>query len=158
MGKPNAISSRDIDHSNFGIDAYRAKHQAYYESAKMLEDEANKYMGGFRVHEAQEWRKARRMKHTPDEDGFTTVVPKLYSKNAVTSQMPQKTSLDDYYKKQDESGKKRANVSSDVFGAFAQTKKNMQRLVKMKKMLQKATSRKKAGAATASLRNFADKC
>eukprot|EP01061_Rhynchopus_euleeides_P028445 TRINITY_DN46326_c0_g1_i1.p2 TRINITY_DN46326_c0_g1~~TRINITY_DN46326_c0_g1_i1.p2 ORF type:complete len:160 (+),score=71.35 TRINITY_DN46326_c0_g1_i1:162-641(+) len=159
MGKttPTVPEKGSIDYGEFGLEGYVNRHLGTYVTAKELEDETNKFMGGFRVHESKNIRNIKRMRTTPDEEGFIQVVPKLYSRKVATTQMPRQTSLDDYYNRQEKKGAKKATVSSDVFSAFAQTKKNMQRLVKMKKTLMKATDRKKAGTSV-SLRNFADRC
>eukprot|EP00754_Rhynchopus_humris_P040215 Rhum_TRINITY_DN23264_c0_g1::Rhum_TRINITY_DN23264_c0_g1_i1::g.177552::m.177552 len=158
-GGPSIPQKGEIDYSACGLDAYLDRHVGSYEDAKALETESNKFMGGFRVFEQKEMRKLKKLKHTEDEDGWTTIVPKIKSRNTATTQMVHGNTVDDYNKRQDEAGKKRAKTSTDTFSAFARNKKNMQRLIKMKKMLMKATDRKAKGASQGvKLRNFADRC
>ena len=155
---PKEIPGRgELDYEGSGLVAYVASHLESYEDAMALETRANKFMGGFRVFEQQQLRKLKRAKRMPDEDGWQTVVPKMLNVNTATTELRNANHIDDYNKKQEISGKKAAVSSSDGFSRFAESKKSMQRLIKMKKSLMKAQSRKNS-VKTAGLRNFADRC
>ncbi|KAJ9467875.1 hypothetical protein DIPPA_20223 [Diplonema papillatum] len=159
--RPQALKSAipaagTINYDSFGVASYLQRHMGTFESAADLEKVADKYMGGFRVHEKQQLRKLKRLKRLPDEEGWTTVVPKISGSNAATSQIKQGTHIKDYKQKQERMGKKKAKTSQDDFYAFTQTRKNLRRLVKIKKTLLKAQTRKSV-ATSVSLRNFADR-
>eukprot|EP01064_Diplonema_japonicum_P018223 TRINITY_DN26900_c0_g1_i1.p1 TRINITY_DN26900_c0_g1~~TRINITY_DN26900_c0_g1_i1.p1 ORF type:complete len:156 (+),score=36.54 TRINITY_DN26900_c0_g1_i1:120-587(+) len=151
------IMDKQIPFTQYGMIGYLEAHVGEYESAKDLEQEANKFMGGFRVYEQQEFRKLKRLKRKPDQDGWTTVVPKIRGVNSATSQIKQATQLADYEQQQDDNKKKKAMKSTDDFYAFTQSKKKIRQLIKIKKSLLKAQTRK-GPEKSINLRNFADRC
>eukprot|EP01063_Lacrimia_lanifica_P008095 TRINITY_DN1522_c0_g1_i1.p2 TRINITY_DN1522_c0_g1~~TRINITY_DN1522_c0_g1_i1.p2 ORF type:complete len:158 (+),score=76.17 TRINITY_DN1522_c0_g1_i1:109-582(+) len=146
-----------INYSQFGLEGYVMQHMAQYEDAMTLENEANEFMGGFRVYEQQSLRQLKRDKHTVDEDGWKKVVGKIKGAHSATNQFKQGNSFDEYKKRQEDEGKKVAKKSTDDFSVFAKTKKNLNKLIKVKKTLLKANSRR-TSSKTVSLRNFADNC
>eukprot|EP01062_Namystynia_karyoxenos_P017157 TRINITY_DN16295_c2_g1_i1.p1 TRINITY_DN16295_c2_g1~~TRINITY_DN16295_c2_g1_i1.p1 ORF type:complete len:250 (+),score=96.54 TRINITY_DN16295_c2_g1_i1:84-752(+) len=154
--KPNAgiPPAGSINYADYSLKAYRKQHAAAFVPAQELSQDASRRVAEFKKFE-QEQVERRQELSKPDEEGWVTVVSSKTGTHSATSQLPKTVNVQEYQKRRTDANKKKQLESKNDFYAFSKTRKNMQRLIKMKKILRQARAR---APVQANLRNFADRC